>query len=961
MVVAAADRPSGAGVELLGRDREISALLEAMKRARHAGPLAIVIDGEAGIGKSALWSAGLETARDEGAALLIHRAVVSESVWAFGGLGDLLGPPLPSIAQDLPGPRRRAIESALLLVEPVSEQFSARAIGLGVLDVLNLLSDVGPVVIAIDDAHWLDASTGHVLGFALRRLRSAPVALLVTVRSPTNDPTPLLAQIGDALPVERIHAGPLSMVAMRGLVRARTGLELRRHEAERLTEVTRGNPLFALEVAREVARRARPLDPTAPLPVPDDLDALLRGRLRRLDPATRAVLATAAALSRATRVTLATIYGLGPTTRALAEADDAGIARSHGETLRFEHPLFASVLLDTLGDAELRAIHGRIAAAAADPEERARHLALSGSRTTETADALDAAAARAMARGATEAAGELAELAACLGAPDDPVARARKLKAADAYRLAGDRERARDLLQPILREPGLDPAIRAEILFALARGRRDPLPRVAGLTEEALSCLGPDDPRATDMLVFLSWIRLLLGRIQEGLAAARLALNLAERLGDPVHLARAIARTAQAEMLAVDVSPGLLDRGVELEARLRTQTGIVLEFHENPAITLTQRLMRTGAFDEARRLLHLQVAGAIERGDEGTHGHLRFHLIQLEGYAGRYPEALAHADIAMELAEQLEDPQFRGLVLATTARIHAHLGESEHALQLADEALAMARTVGDALFEIDALSVTGFVQLSDGLVAAAAATAGELPARLLELGYRDPCHQAWAPSIESLIGAGHLARARPLLDQWSATAALTGSPRALGPAARSTALLRAAEGDHDAALGWYARAVAEFERYPTPFEIARTRLYRGITLRALRRRSEARAELEAASAALAAIGASTWASRANREAARIGGRRPSGAALTPTQRQVVDGVLAARSNKEIAAGLGLTVNTVESHLTNIYRTLGVETRLELVQRTSAANGSAAEGRPGHFTGSSGIDPGHAEP
>ncbi|HYN69364.1 MAG TPA: LuxR C-terminal-related transcriptional regulator [Candidatus Eisenbacteria bacterium] len=482
---------------------------------------------------------------------------------------------------------------------------------------------------------------------------------------------------------------------------------------------------------------------------------------------------------------------------------------------------------------------------------------------------------------------------------------------------------------------------RASVLFALARARRDDLPTIERYCQEALRAAANDEGMQVDVLAFLSWMRLLRGAVADAVGAARSGLAIAERLGEAARLARAIARTSQAEMLALDVTPGLLDRGLAVEQSLDIQ----LEFHESPSITETQRLLRAGRLNEARQQLLECDARALDAGDEGTHGHLLFHLIQVETYAGRYGAALQYADAARELSEQLEDPQFRGLILATAARVEAHAGRMEDARRDAHAALEVAHRVGDALFEIDASTVLGFVELSLGNVPEAASWLAPLPDRLLGLGYRDPTHQAWSPATEALVAAGQLDLARRLVAEYRALAELSGSPRALGPAARVHGLLIMAEGRPEEALEAFDRSLAALAATTAPFEVARTHLASGVALRLLRRRGAARAALESARDSFAALGSTVWARRASQELGRLGGRRPAGSTLTPTQRRVATLAVDGRSNKEIAAAMGVSVNTVEAHLTAVYRALDVASRVELVHRLETTDSSKPEGPP----------------
>ena len=198
-----------------------------------------------------------------------------------------------------------------------------------------------------------------------------------------------------------------------------------------------------------------------------------------------------------------------------------------------------------------------IANAVAEPEERARHLALAAEGPDAgVAAALDAAAERAAARGAPVAAGELFELAAdATPSGSETQGRARRLSAATFHRLSGDGDRAAAILERLLAEaaPGSE---RADVLFAMVQGRRGDLGSIIGRCEEALADAGHDNRRRARILAFSSWMRLIAGDVAGALGDAREGLRSAQRVGDPVLVAPAIARVAMAELWALDITSG---------------------------------------------------------------------------------------------------------------------------------------------------------------------------------------------------------------------------------------------------------------------------------------------------------------------------------------------------------------------------------------------------------------------
>ena len=168
-------------VELIGRDEELVSIAGFLDSVE-AGPAALVLSGEPGIGKTVLWELGVEEARVRFGRVLSCRAAEAEAALSFSGLSELLTEVFDEVAPSLPPLRRRALEVALLLAEPGAQPPDTHAIGLALLDVLRVLGERAPLVVALDDLQWLDPSSAAVLQVALRRLREEPVGVLATAR-----------------------------------------------------------------------------------------------------------------------------------------------------------------------------------------------------------------------------------------------------------------------------------------------------------------------------------------------------------------------------------------------------------------------------------------------------------------------------------------------------------------------------------------------------------------------------------------------------------------------------------------------------------------------------------------------------------------------------------------------------------------------------------------------------------
>jgi predicted ATPase len=436
-----------AAQELIGRQEELSRLAGFLANLA-AGPRALLLEGEAGIGKTALWQAGLADAQGCGQRTLSCRPAGAEVKLSFAALGDLLAGALQEALPALPGPQRRALEAALLLAEPEGEPPDQRAIGLGLLNVLRTLSLAGPVLVAVDDAHWLDQPSAAALGFALRRLATEPVGVLATVRLAGGEP-PSVA-LDRWLPAERLRVGPLSLAAVHELLRTRLGASPSRPTLVRLHEAAGGSPFFALELGRALLEQGREPAPDEPLPVPAGLRALVRARLARLPASERQSLLAVAALSRPTVALAAAAAGRGERGWAdLERAARAGVIAYEGDRVGFVHPLFASTVYAEASPSQRRRLHRSLAELVTDGEERARHLALAADGPDlEVAATLDEAAATAHLRGAPGAAAALCEQAQALTPGDRSGERRRRsMEAASYHLLAGDTSRARVLLE----------------------------------------------------------------------------------------------------------------------------------------------------------------------------------------------------------------------------------------------------------------------------------------------------------------------------------------------------------------------------------------------------------------------------------------------------------------------------------------------------------------------------------
>jgi DNA-binding CsgD family transcriptional regulator len=900
---------------IVGRKEELASL-NAFVANFHEGPAALMLEGEAGIGKSTLWRAAVTAARERGLLVLSSRPAEAERNLAHIALGDLLDDVLDDVLPVLSLPRRRALEVALLREEALGDSVDHRALAVAVRDVLQLLSKQEPLLIAVDDVQWLDPSSSSALTFALRRLTASPVLLLLAWRLvDATQPSELERPLGLER-VQRLPVGPFSVGALHRLLHDRLGRSFARQTLLRVHERSGGNPFFALELARVLDEE---IDPLEPLRVPETLDELVRARLSKLPAATRDALALASALGTPS---VSLLQRAGIATDALEPALAAHVIERENGTIRFTHPLLSSVLYRDLGH-ERHHVHVRLAEIVEDPLHRARHLALS-SETPDAAVAavLDDAAKLAAERGASALAAELADRALRLTPPDPRAERHRRaLAAGRAHRAAGEWTRARRIVSDLLEESDIG-ALRSDALLLLAQ--LEGLDRAVALLEEALHEATSRPALQSLIHVRLAWASRFKMGFGAAAAHAQAALDLADELDDDTLRARALAMLTFLRCFVGDPeAPTHAARAHDLAAAVGDRELL------KEAIAAQLNVLRVRSdIDGERALLERVYHEWCER-DELWAADALFELAWVELWGGRWRLAADYADRAHQIHIQygLEVPWVH-LPLAAVAAHRGQLdlarGHSERALQLGEEQFGLHTPVH--------LGILGVVALQGGDLGTAVERFSEAAAVTGRLGWREASHRWWvADHVEALLELDRVDEAAGILDAWEADAARLGRKRMLAHATRCRGLVAAARGAVDEAASLLEDAVAQHEHAGDRFGRARALLALGVVRRRQRQKRDARDAIGAALAGFEQLGAATWIGKAHAELGRIGGRKRA-EGLTAAERRVAMLVAEGRTNREVAAALFLGERTVETHLSHVYAKLGVRSRTELARR-----------------------------
>jgi DNA-binding CsgD family transcriptional regulator len=921
---------------LFGRDSE-RAHLEQLLDTVESGPVACVLEGAAGIGKTTLWRDAVESARRRGYHVLETAPSEPDAVLAFSGLGDLFELLGDQVIDALPDVQARALRAALFLSELPDSSGELQALPRAILGLLRQVSATGPAVIAIDDEQWLDPASARVLAFALCRLRDERIVVIVARRSEATGTLSVeLDRRFGGRGVDSLSLDPLPMGAIKTLLEARLGRTISAPVLRRINQVAGGNPLWALAIALELDARGSGGDRAGDLPIPRTLSDAIELRLRHLDPGAGDAMLVIAALSQPTLAMVqAAIPGFALSD--LESAERAGVIEISGGRVRFTHALLASTHYARAPVSKRRELHRRLATVIEDEEERAQHVALGAEAPDrDLADGLERAAGVAARRGANESAAQLLEDAARLTPIDQSEAQSARIVAAAEHRFkSGEVSRARYMLGELLPDLPAGP-LRARARLRLA-GISAERPRVATeLLEAALADAVEDDRLRVEIEWELTGATMGVGRIADARAYAESAVRTTERLGDPDLLAR-----ARGEMLVTFVVTGEpMPEG--LVAQLSdTEDSAAATTYNQPSTAIGFARHWAGELEDARPMLELAVQRALSRGEEWDQLGLLLALVQLEWDLGNHAMAEQHRRTADDLLGEYAEGFLWLLLLDAksaldTGDLTAARGYVERGLAVAEETAAVWQTSR-------CVPVLAAVELLEGRPDVAHDLLEDQREWTQSHGFGPAGYGkaiTWSLDIEALVALDRLDEAERLVVELRSRAELCRSDAVRALALRGEGLLLAARGDLVAAIGAIDRAVAAHMRQCRPLEYGRTLVEKGSLERRARRKAAAKQTLEQAMAILEPLGAQIWVSRARDELSRIGLRRSRATeGLTPAQARVAELVAAGMTNAEVARELHMSLRTVESHLSRVYREHGVTSRSQLAAALAASRRS----------------------
>jgi DNA-binding CsgD family transcriptional regulator/tetratricopeptide (TPR) repeat protein len=898
--------------DLVGRERECAAIDAVVDQALDGHGGAVVVRGDAGIGKTALLEHGVE--RADGLLVLRTIGVEAESDLAFAGLYGLVRPILRFLPE-LPEPQSQALQGALGLGPSTSaERF---LIGAALLSLLAAAAEERPVLCVVDDAQWLDAPSADAVVFAARRLYAERVAILFAARDGEQQPfeAPALRELVVVGVDDAAAAALLAQRAAEAVPAVRA----------RLLAEAQGNALALLELPAALSDGQ--LAGHAPLPeaipLTPRLQSLFRQRIERLPAPTQMVLLIAAADNAGDLPTvLRAAADMRLPTEALDPAEREGLIRTAGGAIEFRHPLVRSAVYDVATVSQRQRVHAALASALTGEEHTDRRVwhqaTAAATGDEEVAAALEASARRAQLRGGHASAATAFQRAAELTVDESRLA-PRLASAANAAWDAGQPDRALELVGRALQlsdkglrsrllhlrgviesrcgnmrdavatllegaETSSDPSLTLEMLHEAAEAATDTgdLPAAAQLNARAATLPAPTRRAQFSQAAMTGFARLFSGEKHAARGAFERALDIARELADD----------SRAQLWAANVASG----GFDLGAGLPYSTRAVQLARSQGLLSVLPIALEQHALD---LLWNSQFDLAYAAAEEG------YQLTAGAGHGGWH--------------------------LTTMAWVEAIRGREAHARAHAEQVFALAHSSGETILSSLGRAAVGMLELTLGRPAQAADQLLELVADERPETHPIVAVASVPDAVEAVVRARRSAElVTAPLDRFRAWVlhAPTDARRSL--LARCEAVLETRRPEEAFS------AAAVLAHSLSPFERARGELLHGEWLRRERRRTDARAHLRAAAELFGGVGATAWERRAEAELRATGEtarkRDPSTLDdLTPQELQIAALVAEGLTNREIASQLFLSARTVDYHLRKVFSKLGIASRTELVR------------------------------
>lgn len=955
--------------QLLGRDAEIARLGTELAAAVRGAPRLAIVSGEAGIGKSRLLEALADDARAAGCLVLVGRAAEFEADVPFAVLIDAVDAYLRTL-DDRDVERLRldrlgelaAVFPALSGIGPAvdvpvnaGERFRVhRAVG----ELLERFTARQPVVVVLDDLQWADAASLELAAHLARRPPEGALLLAFGVRSGvmTDDVRRTMASIDAAEQVVRLDLPPLDRRALGDIV----GLEA--DAADRLHELTRGNPFFALQLARTgTADDADVGHELGREEVPAAVQRAIRREYDVLADVAREVASAASVVGDPFDLDLTISAADLDEDAVLDGLDDlceAGIVRpsTTPRTFEFRHPLVRSAIYQATLPGTRIARHRRIAAHLADrgatPVERARHVEHSARHgDLEAIDVLRRAAESVIAQAPTSAVRWLTTALSLLPASEPPRRRIRLLgDLANAHAALGDLTSGLAALRHSLSiVPADDDRVRTAVAVACADGER-----LLGRPEDAQATLRAayeslhdvGSAEAARLACSMSTNAFYLGTYDDTIKWADHAERVATRLG-----VETLVTAALAAKVAGSAFTGRIDEALRLHAEVVPR----LEAMDDQALAgelhVLAGLATAELYLDLYESAHAHAVRGIEVARRSGQTYLMPIFASVAGTSGWMSGAVAAStqilDDAIDADRILDNDAVLAWHLYNRAILALVVGDLPTAWELSDESWRRAASLGEGMVPAFSAAVRGSVLREHGepqqAIELMEARSGGPGLELLGGGWRG----MWLEElVRCHLEVGDLDRASAAVDRARDHAVAVPTRMAMMTADRSAARAALACGDTAGAIALGVSALTHAEWMRSPVSIAYTHDLLGDAYAAAGRREDAVTAYVAASANYDSIGATKYRDRVDAELRRLGhtvhrrtrpGERDAQgvAALTGREMEIAELIRDRATNREIASELFVSLKTVETHVRNIFNKLGVGSRTEVARLLAA--------------------------